>query len=137
MRIYPLFILLVLFANQTALGQNMVPATYIGDWAGTVHQDGFSSYEVSVAIAQGKMEEISGKINYTTLGCGGDLIYKGIHRDKDGVEYAEFKEVLRYGEGQCLDNGTVLLYIHDKQLKFVWQHQDYPDSGATAELSRL
>jgi hypothetical protein len=137
MRIHALLALSLILFPFLLHGQVAVPHEYIGKWIGTVHQEGYSSYEVTIVVLEGNAGDKTGRIYYTTLGCEGDLVYQGLTTDEGGKEYAKFKEVLRSGEGKCIDEGTVLLYIHDQQMRYVWQHKDYPDSEAAAEMSRL
>lgn len=72
-----------------------------------------------------------GKIDYPTLACGGALAPL---RKLGDVQ--EFRETLSYGRDNCVDNGTVSVWLKSGKLIWIWTGEDsgQPDSVASAVL---
>jgi hypothetical protein len=134
-----LFTLLVFTFSgfYSSFAQETMPVDYTGSWSGSVVEEDYGSYAVTVKLNSVASGNVAGKINYTTLGCGGDLTFLKTGVDEQGTPYAEFLETIRYGNGKCIDNGHVFFFRKGDKLRFLWQHNDYPDSEAAAEMTKF
>jgi hypothetical protein len=102
-----------------------------GTWDGValeVHAGGETQlYSIQIHIA----DDGTGKIDYPTLACGGLLT----PLRKSG-DVQEFRESLSYGHDNCVDNGTVSLWLKAGKLFWYWTGEDssQPESVASAIL---
>ncbi len=83
---------------------------FYGVWSGFIMRTDGSSTQVEIKITKSGQS----KITFPMLSCGGDLLVQ----QKD-LRYVEFKELLNYGQDECLDKlKIVLIKVDDNQLKY-------------------
>ncbi len=100
-------------------------SSFVGKWKGSGTQSNGSSWDIHVKIA-GKS-----KIDYPSLGCGGDLIL----REKESNQW-QLSEKLTYGKKNCVNNGKVVLIKKNKnELEYRWYYSNGKLS-ATGKLKR-
>ncbi|HEY6578366.1 MAG TPA: hypothetical protein VIY09_03515 [Rhizomicrobium sp.] len=85
-----------------------------GVWRGTGHQTpaGDSGADWTIAMT---INANSSSIDYPSLKCGGTLT----QLSRTGTS-AEFREHITYGQGHCVDGGTIMVKSQKNQLAWSW-----------------
>ncbi len=103
-------------------------ARYLGSWSGTVDQPGYGKYPVTILLREIE-GQLSGKVNYPGLTCGGSLSNARI--EGDALIFVE-----SISGGNCISGGVVTLVPKDNKILH-WKWFD-PATGrliATGELT--
>lgn len=103
----------------------------VGNWEGSAYQAGFGSYSINVAITKDpNANQVSAKVTYPSLSCGGDWTFKSA----EGSKYT-FAEQITSGTNNCVVSSDVsVTYNQDDSLTYDWQ---YYGSSATGTLNRV
>jgi hypothetical protein len=89
---------------------------YVGTWSGYGNQNNGTNWTIRLSIVPGSVDSVVGKIDYPSLGCGGELTLKQASNSS-----IELFENLTYGMDRCVNQGTdVLKLSSNRKLEFSW-----------------
>lgn len=132
LRTLTVFGLLLLLAS-TAASQSKRKSWLRGAWEGTGYQtDSNSTWPMNLTITKLKGSRRTFSIDYPSLNCGGRWKLLGVKKTR-----ATFRERLDRGQGNCTDNGFVVIErMNRKQLIYLYSNQGSRELTASAILNR-
>ena len=101
-----------------------------GVWSGPVDQPNVAGYSMNLVLMDTGDGELLGVVDYSELSCGGYLEF--VASDQSSVE---MREKITYGNGRCVDTGTVVLQPDASGTHLSWSYSG-GGLGATAQLVR-
>lgn len=112
-------------------GENSFAEALYGKWSGIVQQFGPGDYKGSY-FAEITLEGNSGKMNYPTLGCGGELSFEN---EKEGI--VSYREHISYGQKKCIDGGLIAVRPSGDSLQWAWNGPQATASGILAGIRNM
>ena len=127
-----LAIILLLLLTPTNAAQARSQSWLRGVWEGTGYQtDSDSTWPMTFSIRRRRGQRAY-SANYASLKCGGEWRLLTINKRR-----ATFREVLTYGQTECLENGRVIIQrLNNTQLLYLYSNQGSRKITASAILNK-
>jgi hypothetical protein len=111
------FILALTSLSKQAISQTKeFSSSYVGVWTGYAKQNNGTNWSIKISIVPGSINSVVGKIDYPSLGCGGELTLQQVENNS-----IKLFENLTYGKDRCVNQGTdVLKLSSNRKAEFLW-----------------
>ena len=122
----------ILFDSSVGAQESSISSAYIGVWDGQGFQSNGTDWSILISIVPGRIDSVVGTVAYPSLGCGGELSLLASSNNS-----IELLENLTYGNGQCIDRGTVSLRpLSSTRLSYAWADSS-GSQDAEGEVRRI